>query len=48
LQATRTAYDQVLLLAAAELGIETDLQPPLNSTDRIGLEAELSVADLRW
>jgi hypothetical protein len=47
-QAMRTAYDQVLLLAAAELEIVTDLQPPLGSADRIALEAELSVAGLRW
>jgi hypothetical protein len=47
-QAMRTAYDQVLLLAAAEFDIATELQPPLGSADRIALEAELSVAGLRW
>lgn len=48
LQAMRTAYDEVLLLAAREIGIASDLRPPLTSTDRIGLEAELSLAGLRW
>lgn len=48
LQAMRTAYDEVLLLAAQELGIANELRPPLGSADRLGLEAELALAGLRW
>lgn len=48
LQAMRTAYDEVLLLAAQELGIDNELRLPLGSADRLGLEAELALAGMRW
>lgn len=48
LRAATTAYDQVLLLAATELGIAPDCRAPLPASERLGLEAELSLAGLRW
>jgi hypothetical protein len=48
LRAACTAYDQTLLLAATELGIETGLRTPLSAVDRLTLEAELVAAGLRW
>jgi hypothetical protein len=48
LQAMYTAYDQTLILAASELGIETDLRAPLHAENRLTLEVELSLAGLRW
>jgi hypothetical protein len=48
LRAAVTAYDQTLLLAAADLGFAADLQAPLNPVDRLALEADLTVAGLRW
>lgn len=48
IRAASLAYDQVLLMAAAELGLETEVTAPLHPVDRLGLEAELSLAGLRW
>jgi hypothetical protein len=48
LRAAWTAYDQALILAAAELGLEVPTTSQLGSTDRLGLEAELALAGLRW
>jgi hypothetical protein len=48
LRAACTAYDQALVLAAFELGLDTEATPPLTSSDRVGLEAELVLAGLRW
>ncbi|UQX89154.1 hypothetical protein M6D93_03910 [Jatrophihabitans telluris] len=48
LRAALTAYDQTLLLAGLEAGIESRLVAPLRPSDRMGLEAELSLLGLRW
>ena len=48
LRAACTAYDQALLLAAYELGLNPDATVPLNAQQRLGLEAELVLAGLRW
>jgi hypothetical protein len=48
LRAASTAYDQTLLLAAREFGIEAGRTAPLPPIERLALEAELSVAGLRW
>jgi hypothetical protein len=48
LRAACTAYDQALLLAAFELGLNPNLTVPLSTPERLGLEAELALAGLRW
>jgi hypothetical protein len=48
LQAMYTAYDQTLILAATELGIETAMHAPMRPASRLALEVELSLAGLRW
>jgi hypothetical protein len=48
LRATLQAYDQTLLLAAADAGLELPGSAPLKSVDRLLLEAELSLVGLRW
>jgi hypothetical protein len=48
LRAAVTAYDQILLIAAADLGCATDLHAPLSPIDRIALEADVTLAGLRW
>ncbi len=48
LRAACTAYDQTLLIAARELGLPADLAAPLCPIDRLRLEAELTLAGLRW
>lgn len=48
LRAASTAYDQTLILAAAEFGLAGDLVAPLRPSDRLLLEAHLAMAGLRW
>jgi hypothetical protein len=52
LRAALMAYDQTLLLAAHELGFDIGLEVATNtllsSEDRLGFEAELALAGLRW
>jgi len=48
LRAACTAYDQALVLAAVELGLQPQASLPLSTADRLGLEAELALAGLRW
>jgi hypothetical protein len=48
LRAAMTAYDQTLLIAAAALGHATDLYAPLTPVDRLAVEADLTLAGLRW
>lgn len=48
LRAAITAYDQTLLIAANDLGHRADLRAPLNPIDRLVLEADLTLAGLRW
>jgi hypothetical protein len=48
LRAAITAYDQILLIAAADLAHASDLQAPLTPVDRLVLEADLTLAGLRW
>jgi hypothetical protein len=42
------AYDQTLALAAVELGICVPGKVPWEAADRLTVEAELSLAGLRW
>lgn len=48
LRAAITAYDQTLLIAAAEAGRAAPFRAPLNPVDRLTLEADLTLAGLRW
>jgi len=48
LRAACTAYDQALIIAAGELGLDPEAKVPLSTSDRLGLEAELALAGLRW
>jgi hypothetical protein len=48
LRAAVTAYDQILLIAAAEFGHAADLHAPLSPIGRIALEADVTLAGLRW
>jgi len=48
IRAAQTAYDQTLLLAAREVGVPAEVDVPLDSVERITIEAELSLAGLRW
>jgi hypothetical protein len=48
LRAALTAYDQALLLAGSEIGVSDLPDHPLSAASRLGLEAELILAGLRW
>ena len=48
LRAALMAYDQTLALAAGELGIAVPPKVPWTAADRLTVEAELSLAGLRW
>jgi hypothetical protein len=48
LRAALMAYDQTLALAAVELGICVPGKVPWEAADRLTVEAELSLAGLRW
>lgn len=48
LRAAQNAYDDTLLIAAREIGLTVTSAAPLQALDRLTLEAELSLAGLRW